>query len=131
MIPGYGAVKDRMSAEEYYQGVVDGRIKDSTLSMQLGVGFEPRALLANYLNDPVCDNYSVLLVLGADKDVRGASRKHAMSYIRLNTEIPGPRARRSDRPPRGRGARRPRAARPTWSSSAPTARSSSTWTATR
>jgi 4-aminobutyrate aminotransferase/(S)-3-amino-2-methylpropionate transaminase len=93
MIRDYGAVKDRMSAPDYYQGVVDGRIKDSTLSMQLGVGFEPRALLANYLNDPVCDNYSVLLVLGADNEVRGASRKHAMSYIRLNTEIPGPRAK--------------------------------------
>jgi 4-aminobutyrate aminotransferase/(S)-3-amino-2-methylpropionate transaminase len=93
MIPGYGAVKDRMSAEDYYRDVVAGVVRDSTLSMQMGVGFEPRALLANYLNDPVCDNYSVLLVLGADKEVRGASRKHAMSYIRLNTEIPGPRAR--------------------------------------
>ena len=28
--------------------------------MQLGVGFEPRALLEDYLNDPVCDNYSAL-----------------------------------------------------------------------
>jgi 4-aminobutyrate aminotransferase / (S)-3-amino-2-methylpropionate transaminase / 5-aminovalerate transaminase len=93
MIPGYGAVKNRMSAEEYYRGVVEGRIKDKTLSMQLGLGFEPRALLAGYLNDPVCDNYSVLITLGAEKDVPGASRKHAMSYIRLNTEIPGPRAR--------------------------------------
>ncbi len=93
MIPGYGAVKDRMSAEDYYRDVVAGVVRDSTLSMQMGVGFEPRALLANYLNDPVCDNYSVLLVLGADKEVRGASRKHAMSYVRLNTEIPGPRAR--------------------------------------
>src|SRR6185295_962759 len=27
------------------------------------------------------------------KEVPGASRKHAVSYIRLNTEIPGPRAR--------------------------------------
>ena len=58
-----------MSAEQYYQEVVAGRIKDPTLSMQLGVGFEPRALLANYLNDPVCDNYSVLITLGAEKDV--------------------------------------------------------------
>lgn len=72
MIPGYGAVKDRMSAQEYYEGVVAARIKDSTLSTQLRVGFEPRALLANYLNDPVCDNYSVLLVLPADKPVREA-----------------------------------------------------------
>jgi GNAT superfamily N-acetyltransferase len=74
MIRGYGDVKDRMTADAYYQGVVAGRIKDPTLSMQLGVGFEPRALLANYVNDPVCDNYSVLLVLGADREVPGASR---------------------------------------------------------
>ena len=93
MIPGYGAVKDRVSAKDYYRDVVAGVVRDATLSMQMGVGFEPRALLANYLNDPVCDHYSVLLVLGAEREVRGASRKHAMSYIRLNTEIPGPRAR--------------------------------------
>src|SRR3954453_5379538 len=61
MIPGYGAVKQWMSAEEYYREVVAGRIKDQTLSMQLGLGFEPRALLAGYVNDPGCDNYSVLI----------------------------------------------------------------------
>ena len=93
MIRGFGDVKDRMTADAYYQAVVAGRIKDPTLSMQLGVGFEPRALLANYLNDPVCDNYGVLIVLGSEREVPGASRKQAMSYIRLNTEIPGPRAR--------------------------------------
>ena len=93
MIRGYGAVKSRMSAQEYYEGVVAGRITDPTLSMQMRVGFEPRALLANYLNDPVCDNYSVLIVLDAHKDVPGASREFAMSYIRLQTDIPGPRAK--------------------------------------
>jgi 4-aminobutyrate aminotransferase/(S)-3-amino-2-methylpropionate transaminase len=93
MIRDYGTVKDKMSAQEYYRGVVEGRIRDSTLSMQLGVGFEARELLANYLHDPVSDNYSVLLVLGAEKNVRGASRTQAMSYIRLNTAIPGPRAK--------------------------------------
>ena len=108
MIPGYAGVKPRMSAQDYYEAVVAGRIKDPTLSMQIGVGFEPRALLANYLNDPVCDNYSVLLVLGADKPVRGASRKQAVSYIRLNTPVPGPRAqaliaRRAEAAPAGLG----------------------------
>jgi len=93
MIPGYGAVKQQMTAEEYYNGVLAGNIRDSTLTMQMNAGFEPRGLLANYLNDPVCDNYSVLLVLEANKNVRGASRENAMSYIRLNTEIPGPRAK--------------------------------------
>lgn len=93
MIPGFSAVKHAMTAEQYYEEVISGRRRDSTLSMQISVGFEPRGLLANYLNDPVCDNYSVLLVLDAGKSVRGASREHAKSYIRLNTEIPGPKAK--------------------------------------
>jgi 4-aminobutyrate aminotransferase/(S)-3-amino-2-methylpropionate transaminase len=93
MIPGYGAVKHQMAAEEYYNGVLSGEIRDSTLTMQMNAGFEPRGLVANYLNDPVCDNYSVLIVLDAEKNVRGASRENAMSYIRLNTEIPGPKAK--------------------------------------
>jgi 4-aminobutyrate aminotransferase/(S)-3-amino-2-methylpropionate transaminase len=92
MIRDYGAVKDQISAQDYYQRVVDGRVKDSTLSMQLGVGFAPKALLANYLHDPASDNYSVLLVLPASQDVPGASRKQAMSYVRVNTDVPGPRA---------------------------------------
>ena len=42
--------------------------------MQQRVGFEFRGLLKDYLSDPVCDNYSVLIVLDAAKDVRGAVR---------------------------------------------------------
>src|SRR5919202_1295053 len=93
MIPGFSAVKDRMTAQQYYEAVIAGRMNDPTLSVQLAVGFEPKALVANYLNDPICDNYSVLIVLDASKDIPGASRKHATSYIRLNTDVPGPRAR--------------------------------------
>jgi GNAT superfamily N-acetyltransferase len=74
MLSGYGAVKDRMSAEEYYAGLVAGRINDPTLSMQRRVGFEFRGLLKDYLEDPVCDNYSALIVLDAAADVRGAVR---------------------------------------------------------
>jgi len=93
MMPGFSTVKHKMSVPQYYEEVISGRIKDPTLSMQMNIGFEPRALLANYISDPVCDNYSVLLVLDSGKNVRGASREHAMSYIRLNTEVPGPRAK--------------------------------------
>jgi hypothetical protein len=64
-----------MTAEAYYKGVLSGEIRDSTLTMQMNTGFEPRGLLANYLNDPVCDNYSVLLVLDAVKNLRGHPRK--------------------------------------------------------
>ncbi len=93
MLRGYGAVKHEMSAEDYYAGVVAGRIKDATLSMQLALGFEPRALLKDYLQDPVSDNYSALIVLDASKDVAGASRELARRYVRLNTPVPGPRAK--------------------------------------
>jgi 4-aminobutyrate aminotransferase/(S)-3-amino-2-methylpropionate transaminase len=61
--------------------------------MQLAVGFEPRALLANYLSDPSSGNYSVLLVLDAAKELPGASRQLARTFIGVRTEIPGPRAR--------------------------------------
>lgn len=74
MMSGYGRVKDRMTAEEYYAGLVSGRINDPTLSMQQKVGFEFRGLLEDYLQDPVCDNYGVLIVLDAAKDVPGAVR---------------------------------------------------------
>ena len=74
MMSGYGAVKDRMSAEAYYEGLVAGRIHDPTLSIQQRIGFEFRGLLKDYLIDPVCDNYGVLIVLDAAKDVRDAVR---------------------------------------------------------
>ncbi len=108
MIPGYGEVKHTMSAEDYYAGVLAGTIHDATLSMQIATGFEPHGLLPNYLNDPVCDNYAVLLMLPAHKEVKGAQRRFAMSYIRMETEMPGPRAkvalaRRADSLPSGLG----------------------------
>jgi 4-aminobutyrate aminotransferase/(S)-3-amino-2-methylpropionate transaminase len=93
MLSGFGAVNGATTAEEYYAGVVAGRINDPTLSMQMRVGFEPRGLIADYLHDPVSANYAVLLVLDAAKDVEGASRRHAKQFVRVNTEIPGPRAR--------------------------------------
>ncbi|HEY3838759.1 MAG TPA: aminotransferase class III-fold pyridoxal phosphate-dependent enzyme [Bryobacteraceae bacterium] len=93
MMPGYREYRQQMTVEEYYQRILSGEIRDPTLSMQIGAGFEPRRLLANYLNDPVCDNYSVLLVLDAGKSIKGAVRENAMSYIRLNTEVPGPKGK--------------------------------------
>jgi len=69
MMRGYGALKDTMSAEEYYRGLQDGSINDPTLSAQMKIGFRLRRLLPNYLHDPVCDDYAVLIVLDAARDV--------------------------------------------------------------
>src|SRR5262249_56426603 len=43
MIRDYGAVKGRMTAQDYYRGVGEGRGEESTLSMHLGGGSAPRA----------------------------------------------------------------------------------------
>ncbi len=69
MLRGYGALKREMSAQDYYDSLLRGERSDPTISVQMRVGFEPRGLLPNYLNDPVCDNTGVLLVLAAEKDV--------------------------------------------------------------
>jgi GNAT superfamily N-acetyltransferase len=69
MLRGYGPLREDMSAQEYYDSLLRGERNDPTISAQMSVGFEPRGLLPDYLNDPVCDNYGVLLVLTAEKDV--------------------------------------------------------------
>ena len=70
MPSGYGAVADRMSAEDYYAEVVAGTRRDPTVSVQMKIGFEPRRLIAGYIDDPVCGGYGVVLVLPAALDVR-------------------------------------------------------------
>lgn len=69
MMSGYGKLKHLMSAEEYFERLKTGKVVDPTISAQMKVGFEPYALLPNYIQDPVCDNYGVLIVLPAHKDV--------------------------------------------------------------
>lgn len=75
MLSGYGRFKKRMRAETYYKKLLAGEITDPTISAQRRVGFEPRGLLAGYLDDPLCDGYGVLLVLDASKDVAFESFK--------------------------------------------------------
>ena len=69
MLSGYGAVKDKMSAIQYFEALLMDKIVDPTLSAQRRVGFELKELLPNYLDDPVCDNYGVLIMLPAGRQV--------------------------------------------------------------
>lgn len=69
MMNGYGAVANSMSGEEYYRQWLDGERQDPTLTPQRKIGFRPLALLPDYLHDPGCGNYGVLLVLDADQSV--------------------------------------------------------------
>lgn len=70
MPSGYGAVKHAMTAQQYYDELVAGTRRDPTISAQLAIGFEIRGLLADYLDDPVCDDYGIVLVLPAAREVK-------------------------------------------------------------
>jgi hypothetical protein len=69
MLSGFGAVKETVRVEEYFDQLLRGEIFDPTVSAQLRVGFRAHCLLPGYISDPVCDNYGVLIVLDASQDV--------------------------------------------------------------
>jgi GNAT superfamily N-acetyltransferase len=70
MPSGYGAVKQQVTAEAYYAELVAGSRVDPTITAQLRIGFELRGLIADYIDDPVCDHYGIVLVLPASREVR-------------------------------------------------------------
>jgi len=65
---GYGPLKHTMTGQAYYDELLAGR-DDPTISAQRKIGFELRGLIANYIDDPACDHYGVVLVLPAAKEV--------------------------------------------------------------
>jgi GNAT superfamily N-acetyltransferase len=69
MPSGYGALADRMTAQQYYDELLAGTRTDPTISAQRAIGFEPHGLIADYIDDPVCASYGVLLILPASRDV--------------------------------------------------------------
>ncbi len=62
LLNGYSAMADQLSATDYYRAVSSRRLLDPTVSMQLHLGFEARALLPGYVDDTRCRGYGVLLV---------------------------------------------------------------------
>ena len=69
MMNGYGTLAGQMSGEEYYRQWVEGGRIDPTLTPQRKIGFRPLALVPDYLHDPACGNFGVLLRLDAGQEV--------------------------------------------------------------
>lgn len=69
MMNGYGAVAGTISAAQYFKELIEGTRTDPTLSAQMKIGFEPISIIPNYLNDPTCGGYGVLIKLEADKKI--------------------------------------------------------------
>jgi GNAT superfamily N-acetyltransferase len=63
MMNGFGAVSADISGDQYYQELVEGKRIDPTVSTQMKVGFKPIGLIPDYLQDPTCGNFGVMLVL--------------------------------------------------------------------
>jgi len=61
MLNGYGAVIDRMTADDYYHELLEGKRTDPTITPQIKIGFQPLDLIAGYVNDTACGNYGVLM----------------------------------------------------------------------
>ena len=69
MMSGYGLVSRVLSGEEYYRELLEGKRFDPTISAQMKIGFEPIVLIPDYVNDPVCGNYGVLIKLDISREV--------------------------------------------------------------
>lgn len=75
MPSGYGAVARELPIEAYVADLARGTRVDPTISAQLRIGFELGPVIADYIHDPVCANYGVVLTLPADRDVPRTSRR--------------------------------------------------------
>lgn len=63
MLMGYHRYRDVMSVVDYGNAVINGEMRDPTVSMQINRGFTPMAIVENYLEDEEdADNCGVLIV---------------------------------------------------------------------
>ncbi|MFC5531922.1 GNAT family N-acetyltransferase [Cohnella yongneupensis] len=60
-MPGYRAVSDRLSPEQYVAQVVQGTLRDPVLTFLLRCGRMPVGIVADYLEDEQSANYAALM----------------------------------------------------------------------
>jgi GNAT superfamily N-acetyltransferase len=62
MLMGYHQYEDEMSPLEYGQKVIRGELNDPTVTMQLNRGFEARAVIEHYIDEPDAGDAAILIV---------------------------------------------------------------------
>ena len=60
-MPGYHKFSDTLSAEQYAEQVLAGKIKDPVISFLLRCGRTPVSVVANYVEDEESENYALLM----------------------------------------------------------------------
>jgi GNAT superfamily N-acetyltransferase len=61
LLNGYGALTEALSAEAYLAQVLAGERYDPTISTQIRIGWQAICLIPNYVDDPKCQNYGLLM----------------------------------------------------------------------
>ncbi len=67
MMNGYGVVAADVSARQYFEELKAGTRTDPTLTPQMKIGFELISLIPEYLSDPTCGGYGVLIKMDSKK----------------------------------------------------------------
>ncbi|WP_449619902.1 GNAT family N-acetyltransferase [Robertmurraya sp. Marseille-Q9965] len=60
-MPGYHKFAETLSAEQYVNGVIKGKMKDPVITFLLKCGRTPLTIVENYLDDEESHNYAVLM----------------------------------------------------------------------
>lgn len=80
-IPGYKQYAGKMTADEYVQAVVDGRLKDPALVAHLKAGYTVRRVLLDFVGDRSSMDYCTLLEM-PNPDFKPERRKIAAAALR-------------------------------------------------
>ena len=68
MPSGFGKVMGKMSFDDYYKQIITKAVFDPTVSMQMKMGFNPCGIIPEYLEDPKCGNFGVMMTLPTDQN---------------------------------------------------------------
>jgi len=80
-IPGYHAVADELTAEQYVEKVQKGELVDPALTVHLRAGYEVRGVYKGYVEDEPSRDHATFLEL-SNPDYRSAQRKIAASPMK-------------------------------------------------
>lgn len=60
-MPGFHKYSDKLTAEQYAEQVVEGKLKDPVISFLLRCGRTPVSVVPNYLEDDESEGYALLM----------------------------------------------------------------------
>ncbi len=80
-IPGYRKYAGKLTAEEYVQKVIDGKLKDQALSTHLKAGYKVRSVHMGYLRDEQSLDYATFLEI-ENPDFRSERRRIAAAPMK-------------------------------------------------